>query len=341
MPDPLQLSFLEHIRTRPGIYIGGANGRGLRHMIVEVIEEQVRAPGAKVRQATVTLLPDGFTQIECTGEAIADSSPPDFVPESAETAMSRLVSLAIASAMSDRLEAEVIRNRQRWSQHFSAGQPVSPATHESADGPDLFRIRYHPDPAIFRDARPSFLSLSAQIQEFAIFHPAVNFHVQDQDSARRDYQYPRRLLSYLEEVEHRWLETSYGMHLWRLELSDGPARAEAVIHHRGIGHYAVYSFVNGRRTLDGGTHITGFEEAFTEVATPHVGGPLNLFHPCNPILSGMTVLLAVDIPDPSWRYSTRDCLDGTYPRELVRRMVKEKLPPLIAATPPPTWPPRR
>ena len=48
----------------------------------------------------------------------------------------------------------------------------------------------------------------------------------------------------------------------------------------------------------------------------------------------MTVLLAVDIPDPSYAYATRDCLDGTYPRELVRRMVTEKLPQLLASTPP-------
>jgi DNA gyrase subunit B len=309
------------------MYIGGANGRGLRHLIANVIAELVLAAGARVDQVTVSLLPDGLTQIECTGGALANVSPADFITESAT---SPLISLAIIFAMSQRLEAEVIRAGKRWSQHFTAGVPDAPATHEPTDAHDLFRIRYRPDPAIFRDATVSFLSLAAQVQEFAIFHPSVRFRVEDHDGTRRDFHYPRSLLSYLEEVEHQWFEYP-GTHCWHLEHSEGPARAEAIIHHRGFGHYAVHSFADGRRTLDGGTHVTGFEETFAAVASPHVNGPLNLFPSGHPILSGMTVLLAVDIPEPSYAYATKDCLDGTFPGELVRRMVTLKLPGLLAA----------
>ena len=44
MTDKPRQSDVEHIRTRPGMYIGGANARGLRNMIAAKIEEQVRTP---------------------------------------------------------------------------------------------------------------------------------------------------------------------------------------------------------------------------------------------------------------------------------------------------------
>jgi hypothetical protein len=44
----------------------------------------------------------------------------------------------------------------------------------------------------------------------------------------------------------------------------------------------------------------------------------------------MTVLLALDLDDPEWVYSTRDCLGGERPRKLVYRMITEQLPAQIA-----------
>jgi DNA gyrase subunit B len=237
------------------------------------------------------------------------------------------LSLAIVSAMSEWLDAEVVRDGHRWTQKFSAGVPLARASEERVDTPDCFRIRYRPDPAVFRDASVSFLSLAARVQEFAIFHPATRFRVEEEEGLRRDFHYPRGLLSYLDEVDY---DSFFGALCWHMEYSDGPARAEAVVHYRGFGRYAVFSYVNGRRTRDHGSHVEGFEQGFTQVVTPHVDGPLNLFRSHDPILSGMTVLLAVEVPDPSWRNSTKDCLDGEYPRELARRMVREKLPGLLA-----------
>ena len=342
MHGPARLPLAQHIRTRPGMYIGGLTPRGLLSMVDDIVDEQLAAHAAAPSPITITLLPDNRVRIEFPG-GILDVRPEDFITEfdAADpnpTPLPKFLSLTIAAAMSDPLHAEFVRDGKAWSQSFSAGVPLNSPKHAQSAAPSGFRVVFRPDPALFKCPPLQFLRLCGRIQERAIFHPATLFRIEDdtvQPQIRRDFRYPNGLRSYLDEIEHEWLghallRINERQRLWHLQITEGSDQAEAVIFDRDIGPYVIHSYVNGRRTPEGGTHVEGFEQAFTEVAPRHVLEPDRYHDPEEPALTAMTVLLSVRITEPRYHSGTRDRLDDERAKRLVERMVKIQLPDKIA-----------
>jgi DNA gyrase/topoisomerase IV subunit B len=320
------------------MYVGGGNAYGIRHMALDVIDEQLAAPGARPARLAITLHPGGVVQVEIAG-AIADVRPEDFLAaEPADGRETRFWSLPIAGALSEWLEAEAVHGGTRWAARLEAGVPAGAPVRRAGEGEPFFRVRFRPDRSIFHDATAGFLPLCSVVQEKAIFHPDATFRVADETNTpdgggsglRRDFRYPRGLLSYAEELgvdPHR-----RDPNTWRLTRSEGSERAEAVCFWPDSRKLTVHSFVNGRRSLDHGSHVRGFLRGVRAVVTNSTGeardqlrGRWNLFR-------GMTVLLAVDVAEPAWEFATRTRLLHPGADDLVYRMVTEQLHARVAET---------
>src|SRR5687768_7646047 len=58
------LNDVEHVRTRPGMYIGGYNPRGLHHLVYEIVDNSIdEALAGYCKSILVKINPDG----SCTG----------------------------------------------------------------------------------------------------------------------------------------------------------------------------------------------------------------------------------------------------------------------------------
>jgi DNA gyrase subunit B len=325
-----------HIRSRPAMYIGGVDSGGLRKILDDIVTEQLAEPDARLEVIRCVLGAGGTHAVEVWGGAVAAVEPGHFIADNYDRSPDdRLFSLAVACAFSERFDAEVVRGGRRWSQAFAAGVPVAPPEVSAADAPPLVRVRYRPDPAVFkRGTDPGFLSLCGRAREWAAFHPHVRFTVEDERAAqRRDFHYPEGLLSLAQELEHDWYGHEWTGPAWHCNANEADGSgAEAVFVRRPGDASIVHSFVNGRRTVDGGTHVDGLRRGVAEVAAQLGDGPGSPFRDVEnrDPMAGLTVVLSVRLNDPSWGMSTKDLLNDPRAADIVRRMISVQLPAEIA-----------
>jgi DNA gyrase subunit B len=322
-----------HMRQRPGMYIGGLNARALRHIVDDVVFEQLDAPGAQPERVRCSLRPDGTYTIDVRGGAIAEVVPADFLPDSPHRVPGdRFLSLAIACAFSERMDAEVVRDGRVWSQSFAQGLAHGAVRAGASTEAPRVSVRYRPDRSLFKEvADAGFLSLCGRAREWGSFYPHVRFTVEDErDGQRRDFHYPDGLLSLAGELEHEWYDWELrdgASAVWRCDTTAPNGDAAEALFIRRPGEGRVYSFVNGRRTLEGGTHVGGLRNGLAEVAAAFGDDPTSPFpfDAANP-LDGLTVLLSVRLANPRYAAPYKDNLSHKGAAELVRTMIATKLP---------------
>jgi DNA gyrase/topoisomerase IV subunit B len=324
------LSDAEHIRARPGMYIGGLNPRGRRFMITGLADDLLNLPDAERPRITITFRPDGFVELDARGAA-PELSPEDFVLHHGHNKLRNfapdLFSFPITSALCDPLDVTITRAGHTWSQTFSRGVATGPLHQQATDQPSRTHLRLLPDPKLFKDDAPDFHPLCSILQALALFHPAATLTVGSQSSAlRRDYHYPRGLLDYMHELEPTWWvnESQWGR-CWSLDLTDGPDRIRVVILLRPNGTLLVHSFANGQRLISG-THIDGFRDALAELAKRPNAHPNPHLRPGDDPTDKLTVVFALNFANPKYYGSTKDCLTGIRPKELAYRATLEQLP---------------
>src|SRR5688500_14799999 len=112
------------------MYVGGKHAWGLRNILDDIVTELLAAPGGRAERVHCTLGADGAYAVELRGGVMPDVEPEAFDGDQVDVTAALknpLLSLAIASALSERLDAEVVRgDGRRWSRTFAAGAPAGP-----------------------------------------------------------------------------------------------------------------------------------------------------------------------------------------------------------------------
>jgi DNA gyrase/topoisomerase IV subunit B len=324
------------MRSRPGMYIGGVNRWGLMNLLDEVVTSLVEWSDTCPERVWCKLAADGAHSVELRGGAIGPVEPEDLETDVGDFGINNPVdSMKVVSAFSNPLHAEVVRDGRQWTRTFAAGLPAGPLEVKATAAPSHLRIHYQPDRTLFpAEMRVEYLQVCGRAQEWAVFHPHVRFTIeQEDDGQRRDFHYPAGLLSLAQEVAHQWWERPWAggaSNVWRCAMKEGNEAAEAVFVHRPCGPATVHAFVNGARTSEEGSHTEGLRSGVAAVAASwdDADPETNPFYCADrrDPLANVTVLLAVQLDEPEWRYSTRDVLYHDRARDLVHRMILATLP---------------
>src|SRR5580692_4128693 len=167
------LEGLEPVRRRPGMYVGGADERGLHHLVAEILDNAMdEAVAGHATRIEIELGSGNWVTVRDNGRGIPVDPHPRFPDKSAlEVILTTLhsggkfggkayqtsgglhgVGVSAVNALSDALEVEVALDRRLYRQRYVRGVPQGPL--EDA-GPVQNRrgttISFHPDPEIFGD----------------------------------------------------------------------------------------------------------------------------------------------------------------------------------------------
>jgi topoisomerase-4 subunit B len=165
------LEDMEHVRLRPGMYIGGKDDRALHHMVAEIVDNSMdEAVAGHATWIEVELHANGHVTVRDNGRGIPVGMHPKLPNKSAlEVIFCTLnaggkfsgdsyqtsgglhgVGSSVVNALSDHLRVEVAINKELFMMEFSRGVPQAPlAKIGAAPNRRGTAVTFHPDPEIF------------------------------------------------------------------------------------------------------------------------------------------------------------------------------------------------
>ena len=170
------LKGLTPVRTRPGMYIGSTDERGLHHLIYEVVDNSVdEAMAGFCESVMITLKEDGSAVIVDDGRGIPIDVHPTTGLTGLQTVMTTLhaggkfgggsykvsgglhgVGASVVNALSIHLKAEIRRDGQLYTQNYERGAAIGEMAHEGPSEGQGTTIIFTPDPEIFKDTTFEF-----------------------------------------------------------------------------------------------------------------------------------------------------------------------------------------
>ena len=155
------LEGVEHVRLRPGMYIGTTSSRGLHHLVTEVVDNAVdEAMAGRATKIVVTIHADGSVSVQDDGAGIPVKPIPrakDRRP-AVEVALTTLnaggkfggggysisgglhgVGVSVVNALSAKMTADILRDGFAWHQEYAQGR----ATTKLVKGKASYEARDH------------------------------------------------------------------------------------------------------------------------------------------------------------------------------------------------------
>ena len=193
------LEGLEHVRKRPGMYIGTTGPEGLHHLVYEVVDNSVdEALIGFCTQVQVTVEPGEVIRVADDGRGIPTDVHPTEGISALEVVMTRLnaggkfdkksykvssglhgVGVSMVNALSRWCEVTVHRDGVIFQQRYRRGAPEAPVREVGATDRHGTITRFEPDPEMFAKIEFSFDMLSSRLRELAFLNRGVSIQLDD------------------------------------------------------------------------------------------------------------------------------------------------------------------
>lgn len=349
------LEGLEAVRKRPGMYIGTTGPGGLHHLVYEILDNSIdEALAGYCTHIEVEILPDNVITVRDNGRGIpVDINEKQGIP--AVTVVLTVlhaggkfggsgykvsgglhgVGSSVVNALSEWLEVEVSQNGHIHRQRFTRGNIASDLEIIGDTDETGTLVRFKADPEIFTETTVyEYETLQRRIREQAFLNAGLKISLtdrRDEDNIREDvYCFEGGLSSFVKYInESRALTPLHDVPM-HFSVVKEDRSAEVAIMYNDSYNENIQSFANNVRTIDGGTHETGFKNALTRVFNDY-GRKYNFLKDADKNLSGedvregLTAVISVKLTDAQFEGQTKGKLGNTDITPLVQSMVYDKL----------------
>ncbi len=352
------LEGLEAVRKRPGMYIGDVHdGSGLHHLVWEVVDNAVDEHLAgHAGRIEVTVHPDGSVTVEDDGRGIPVGMHDKGV-SAAEVVMTTLhaggkfgegggyrvssglhgVGVSAVNAVSEWLKMEIRREGRVWFQEYRRGVPCSPLHAIGQSERTGTKITFKPDREIFSTVEFQFETLGQRLREIAFLNAGLHIVLADERRGERvEYRYEGGIRQFVEELR-RGRAPLHPEVIYFAGERDG-IEVELALQWTEALTEQVFGYTNTLHNRDGGTHVTGLRAALTRVLNTY-GQQANLLKDLKRPLSGedvregLTAVVSVKHPDPSFDSQTKGKLVSSEVKGIVESVVHEGLSTYLEENP--------
>lgn len=299
------LSWNEHIRRRPGMYIGklgdGSHADdGIYVMVKEVIDNSIDEfrMGAGKR-IDINITDDGEVTIRDYGRGIPLGKVKDVASEIntggkfddknfKKSVGLNGVGLKAVNALSTDCIVTSYRDGKMVRVTFDRGAIVENAAPTHTSEPNGTEVRFRPDNTLFRDCRFRMDFIETMVNNYTYLNAGLQLYLNGKRYVSR-----HGLLDLLRENM-----TSDPLYpIIHLKGDD----IEVVITHTEQYGEEYYSFVNGQHTTQGGTHLSAFKESVSRTIKEFSGKGYEY----SDIRNGMVAAIAVSIQEPVFESQTK------------------------------------
>ena len=344
------LEGLEAVRKRPSMYIGSIDGRGLHHLVYEVVDNSIdEALAGYCTQIDVSINHDGTITVHDNGRGIPVGMHSKYNKSALEVVMTILhaggkfnkdtykvsgglhgVGVSVVNALSEWMDVEIQRDGKIHYQRYERGTPTDDILVIGDSDSTGTKVTFMPDSQIFETTKFVYDTLATRLRELAFLNRGIKISISDdrgEEPHEEVFEYQGGIVSFVEHLNHS-----------KSPLHDNPIYFERTkddtiveISMQYTDSYAdsVFSFVNNINTHEGGTHLVGFKAALTRVANDYI--KKNNLSKSDTKLSGddiregLTAIISVKLTEPQFEGQTKTKLGNSEVKGIVESMVSEGL----------------
>ncbi len=359
--DLEHLSDLEHVRERPSMYIGDTTGRGLHHLVYEVVDNSIdEAMAGYASEVFVSVNPDGSVTVEDDGRGIPVerhqqlSEQMDRDVSTLEGVMTVLkfggkftkgayqtsgglhgVGVTVVNFLSEWCEVEVCRDGHVYHQEYERGVPKGEVRRVGTTDKKGTKTTFKPDPQIFKTTKFVYATLVKRLQELAFLNRGVKITVADaRNNESETFQYEDGIREFVQHL-NRASDTVHPEVLSVEGEADGVS-LDIALQYSGEYTENVHSYVNNINTTEGGTHLSGFRTALTRTLNNY-GKNAGMFKDLIPsgddVREGLTAVISVRVPHPQFEGQTKTKLGNSEVEGIVNTTFGEYLAKYLEENP--------
>ncbi|MGX6445917.1 DNA topoisomerase (ATP-hydrolyzing) subunit B [Neobacillus sp. K501] len=341
--DQIQvLEGLEAVRKRPGMYIGSTSGKGLHHLVWEIVDNSIdEALAGYCDEINVIIEEDNSISVKDNGRGIPVGMHEKMGRPAVEVIMTVLhaggkfggggykvsgglhgVGASVVNALSTFLEVFVHRDGNIHYQKYERGVPAADLKIIGDTDVTGTITHFKPDSEIFTETLEyEYDILATRLRELAFLNRGIKITIEDKrvENKRNEYLYEGGIKSYVEHL-NRTKEVIHEEPIFIEGERDGIS-IEVAIQYNERYTESIYSFANNIHTYEGGTHESGFKTALTRVINDYARknglikeNDTNLSG--EDVREGLTAIVSIKHPDPQFEGQTKTKLGNSEVRAI-------------------------
>ena len=354
------LTDVQHVRTRPGMYIGGYNPRGLHHLVYEIVDNSIdEALAGFAMHVEITINADGSCTVTDDGRGIPVGIHPTEGIPTVEVVFATLgaggkfehnddsayktsgglhgVGASVVNFVSEWMEIEVARDGQLHHMEFERGIKSKSLSVIGKAAKTGTKVSFKPDTTLFSDVNFIHETLAGRLRELAFLNAGVEIAFEDERVGKRDvYKFEKGLTEYV-----TFLNEGKGLLSGMIGFSkqDKEQRLVVEVAMQYNDGYAetVLTFANNINNHIGGTHLVGFKTALTGTINRYAENKGWLKGDIRPsgddLREGLVAVISVKLPEPSFESQTKDKLLNPEIESFVQSALNEKLQAYLEENP--------
>ena len=352
--DQIQiLEGLEAVRKRPGMYIGSTSGRGLHHLVYEIVDNSVdEALAGYCDIITVTINKENSITVVDNGRGIPVGINHKTGLPAVEVVFTVLhaggkfggggykvsgglhgVGASVVNALSEWLEVEIYHEGKIYKQRYERGKVIYKLKVIGECDPELSgtKVTFLPDKEIFEETIFDYDTLKQRFREMAFLTKGLKIILRDEreeELVERTFHYEggiKEFVTYLNKSK----TPLYDQIIYCEGMKDN-VYVEVAMQHNDSYSDNTYGFVNNITTPEGGTHVVGFRNALTKTFNDYARKN-KLLKDSEPNLTGediregLTAIISVKIEDPQFEGQIKQKLGNSEARGAVDNIVSTQL----------------
>jgi DNA gyrase subunit B len=319
----------EHVRRRPSMYIGSTSSTGLHHLVYEVVDNAVdEALAGYATKIMVTLYADGSVQVEDNGRGIPVDIHKKEGLSALELVLTRLnaggkfggggykvssglhgVGVSAVNFLSEKLQVWVHLHAKVYHMEFERGVPKGSVKVIGKTDHTGTIVRFWPDPEIFPDTKFDREIIQRRLREMEYLNKRLEIALADENLGfTNTFYFEGGVVSFVRALNR---DKQVVNHIpFYVDRDVEGTQVEIALQYNDTFVENVLAFANTIHTIEGGTHLTGFRSALTNVLNRYAR-KAGILKEQDPNLSGedvregLTAVISVKVIDPQFEGQTK------------------------------------
>jgi DNA gyrase subunit B len=354
--DSIQvLEGLEAVRKRPSMYIGDTGLKGLHHLVYEVVDNSIdEALAGYCNDIQVSINEDNSITVIDNGRGI----PVDIMEKENRSALEVVltvlhaggkfdkdsykvsgglhgVGVSCVNALSIEFCAQVSRNGNVYTQHYSCGKPLDAVQITGTSEATGTTIHFKPDGDIFSVLEYKYDVLAGRLRELSYLNTGIKLTLtdlrvkNDDGSFKQDVFYSteglKEFVRFLDATREPLIED-----VIHISTEKFGTPVEVAMMYNQSYNENIFSYVNNINTIEGGTHLAGFRRGLTRTLKKYAEDSkmldkVKIEISGDDFREGLTAVISIKVAEPQFEGQTKTKLGNNEVIGSVDQAISEAL----------------